>query len=386
MAEIESLGDGKWKVRVFLGRDPRGRSVRRSKVIVARNRSQANQRANEWLGELQQSEWAREALSTGKRKHDPTVADAADAWYEACQLRDLTAGTLLGYARHRDAIKADIGHMRLDRLTARDIERYYAEVRRTGVRVKHRHRALRGILYEAMRLEWIGVNPARNTRRPAEHAKRGDPPTTDEIVRLIKAGYERSEETGNFVVVAVGTGMRRGEVAAMRASRVDWDAGVYVVDAALSNIWDDNNELIVKAPKTNQVRKLSLSDRVADAIMAQAELLERRARLAGAELVADPWLWSASADAGRPRPPQWFSKEFSACCSAAGVKARLHDLRHAAATIMLDLGVPLPTVSEYLGHANTYTTGAIYAHGVSSRAREAAELLGRAIGELGAGG
>lgn len=378
MATVKSLGDGRWQVRVYLDLEDDGPVLRPSKVVTARNRPQAEAKANDWLRELKQS---------GRRDLAPhTVADAADAWYEACVDRGLAESTLRNFAYHRDAIKAALGDIRLDRLTTRTVERYYNDIRRSGIGVKHRHRALRAILFEAVHLQWLGVNVALKARRPAEVADRGDPPTIDQVLHLIEVAYARSEETGNFLVVSVGTGMRRGELAAMRASRVDWEHRTYTVDSALSNLWDDAGDLIVKEPKTKRARRVPLGAPVADALLRQSQLLERRAAEARRELVADPWLWSASADAGKPRPPQWFSHEFAACRDAAGVKGRLHDMRHAFATLALDAGIPLPTVSEMLGHSSPAITASIYSHGVAVTARRAADTVGamlsRRAGEL----
>ena len=373
MASIRSLGDGRWQVRVFVDRDD-GPPLRPSKIVHARNRSQAEQKANAWLAELRSSG----RVDFKKR----TVSDAVDAWVEACGYKGLSPGTMLGYQQHIDALKRDLGDRPLDKLTAQEVQAYYRRLTAQGKKVSHRHAALRAALGEAMHQGWVSTNVAKLTRRLPEPVKRHAPPNVDEIGHLIKVAYGRSEEAGNFVVVSIGTGMRRGEVAAMRASRVDWDDGVYLIDSALSAVRDDKG-LIVKAPKTNQVRRMPLSDAVDRAVRRQIGLLERRAAAARVGLVVDPWLWSADADAGRPRHPDWFSKEFAACREAAGVSARLHDLRHAAATIWVDQGVPIPVVSELLGHANPHTTMSIYAHGVSVRGREAAELLGRAFQPAG---
>lgn len=59
---------------------------------------------------------------------------------------------------------------------------------------------------------------------------------------------------------------------------------------------------------------------------------------------------------------------------AGGV--RLHDLRHAHATLLLEAGIPLPTVSERLGHSSTAVTGAVYAHATRRADRRAADVLG----------
>ncbi len=58
---------------------------------------------------------------------------------------------------------------------------------------------------------------------------------------------------------------------------------------------------------------------------------------------------------------------------------RLHDLRHFVATRMLAAGVPVPTVSGRLGHANSATTLNVYSHFLEASDREAAEALGQLL-------
>lgn len=372
MASVRSLGDGRWQVRVY--HEVGGKPVRPSKIVAARNRSQALAKANDWLSEIKAS-----GRTEFKAK---TVADAVDAWVEACEMKGLSPGTLLGYQQHVDALKRDLGSRRLDKLTVQEVQGYYRQVLADGIKIGHRHAALRGTLNEAMRLGWVTTNVAKLARRPPEKAKRAAPPTVQDVARLLKVAGDRSPTTLYFVTVAIGTGMRRGEIAAMRISGVNWEDGVYLVEAALSTVKDADGP-IVKAPKTNQVRRIPLSDAVARAIEGQIEVLEQRARDAQVSLAEDPWLWSADARADRARHPDWFSKEFAACREAAGVKARLHDLRHAYATWALDAGLPLPTVSEILGHANPATTSSIYSHGVTATARQVAAAIGSMIaGEL----
>lgn len=58
---------------------------------------------------------------------------------------------------------------------------------------------------------------------------------------------------------------------------------------------------------------------------------------------------------------------------------RFHDLRHCSATYMIQAGVPIPVVSQRLGHTRTSTTTDIYAHVLPGMGREAAEILERVM-------
>jgi integrase len=68
---------------------------------------------------------------------------------------------------------------------------------------------------------------------------------------------------------------------------------------------------------------------------------------------------------------------------AAGISAsvRLHDLRHFQATQLLDAGVPVPTVAARLGHADGTTTMKIYAHRTQRADQQAADIVGKLLGD-----
>ena len=375
MATVEpSDRKGVWRARAYLGRDPAGRQLRPRTTITAPTRSRAQRLADAWEDKLR---------AEGRTDYRPrTVADAVEAWLQACELKGNEPRTMHSYRRLGDDIVDQLGARRVEQLTVADVEAFYRKLLARGTRVSHHHAALRGALNKAMQHGWVNRNVARLASRPTERTGKGAPPTVNEIEVLLKVARERSAMAERLIVVAIQTGMRRGELAAMRRSRFDVDRWTYTVDTAVWAV-KASEGVHLKAPKTHTKRVIPLSDQTVAAILAQAAWLEDRARVVRAELAPDPFLWSPAPDCSVPPHPDWLTREFAAVRRAAGVSARFHDLRHAMATLMLDLGVPLPTVSERLGHANTHTTASIYAHGVSVRGREAAELLGRAFQPAG---
>lgn len=70
---------------------------------------------------------------------------------------------------------------------------------------------------------------------------------------------------------------------------------------------------------------------------------------------------------------------------AAGLSAsvRLHHLRHFQATQLLDAGVPVPTVAARLGNADGTTTMKIYAHRTQRADQQAADIVGKLLGDAG---
>lgn len=357
-----------------MGRDAAGRQIRPRTTITAPTQGKAQRLADAWEDRL------RAEGATEFRRH--TVADAVHTWLQGCELKGLEARTLHSYRALGADIVDQLGHRRVDQLTVADVEAFYRKLRARGTRIGHHHSALRSALNEAARHGWVTRNVARLASRPSERPERGKAPTVDEVDRLIKVAKDRSPVTERLIVVAIQTGMRRGELAAMRRSRFDVEGWSYLVDSAVWAVRAKDG-VHLKAPKTHQSRVIPLSDQVVAAILGQGAWLVDRAREADVVMVDDPFLWSPAPDCSTAPHPDWLTREFAAVRRLAGVSARFHDLRHAMATLMLDLGVPLPTVSERLGHANTHTTASIYAHGVSVRGREAAELLGRAFQPAG---
>jgi integrase len=83
---------------------------------------------------------------------------------------------------------------------------------------------------------------------------------------------------------------------------------------------------------------------------------------------------------GEPPHPDFVSKRFDRLVRAAGVpRIRLHDLRHTAATLLLEAGVPLKVVTERLGHSSTRITSDLYQHASETMQDDAAAKLGAVL-------
>jgi len=154
------------------------------------------------------------------------------------------------------------------------------------------------------------------------------------------------------VILAVATGMRRGEVLGLHWRDVDLEAATVCVCSSLSAV--PGRDLEVKETKTNRQRIIDLPD---FAVAALREEKHRRVCPPGGRVVVDlhpdklTKLWREKADA----------------LELDGV--RFHDLRHSYATLLLESGAEVKAVQEALGHTKAATTMDIYLH-VTDRMRE----------------
>jgi integrase len=171
--------------------------------------------------------------------------------------------------------------------------------------------------------------------------------------------------------------LRRGEALALRWADVDLDGGVLRVVATLARI---DGQQLVSAPKTAKSRRML---RVSPGVV---ELLRAHRRAQAAERLAAGSQWQDhglvfATEMGRPVKPRNLCRALTVAASRAGVDGvGVHTLRHSVATVMLEDGHGLKTVSEMLGHSSVAITGDIYQHVSDAAAQAAADSMAAALG------
>jgi integrase len=184
---------------------------------------------------------------------------------------------------------------------------------------------------------------------------------------------------GPFFRLALGTGARRGELLALRWEDIclpEAGAATLTVRHALVELKDKDARIVEKGTKTEGIRTIPIGELAVEALRSQWEM-QRRDRQAAQEAYLDSG-HVFQGELGGPVAPFRATNAFRLTCSRAEVKARLHDLRHTAASWMLAEGVDFATVSKILGHSKVSTTLGIYAHAMeSAKARALASIDNR---------
>jgi len=358
MATIRKRGEGVWEVRVFSGRDLHGQPKQVSKTVRGSKRDAEREAAKLTLNP---------PAPTGSQK----VGGLLDEWI-LVKSAGWAALTLREYLSRADKIKEDlIGDKKVSKLKVSDIDRYVARLREAGVgeaAIRNRHSALRAALQQAVRWEWIAVNPASNApiKRPERIQRQA---MTDADVRaVIEAAAGINEWCHLAMRLAAETGARRAELAALR-----WDALVddrLVVDrqVIVAKRDDDGPRKRVEATKTGSRRAVALSAPTLELVRS----------------MADEWasvtVWMFSPDPEPPNPDRigWWWKRVR---DASGIdkKWRLHDMRHWSATSAIANGADVRTVATRLGHADPSMTLRVYAHAVESADTALAARLGQVL-------
>ncbi len=184
-------------------------------------------------------------------------------------------------------------------------------------------------------------------------------------------------------MLAALTGMRRGELCALRWSDVDFERGELDVSRSVVVV---PGGLAEKGTKTHRFRIVALDD------VGMALLLRHRANVedwAGqAEVVLpeDAFVFSNAVDGSKPFRPDNVTGFFTRVRDSLGLHdVRLHDLRHFTATQLIGAGVDVRTVAGRLGHSDPSVTLRVYSHALEERDRAAADVMGRVLGPTTSG-
>lgn len=239
--------------------------------------------------------------------------------------------------------------------------------------IRQIHFTISAALAAAVRWGWTASNPAEVARKPRQPRPQPKPPSPAQAARIIAAGWEQDQDWGTLVWLAMVTGMRRGELLALRWFDVDLDAGM--LEIRRNYVWI-NGRGVEKDTKTHQMRRIALDPDTVEILTAHRARYEERVRQLGLEPAADAFLFSHDPAHDKPYHPHAVSHRYTQMCGRLGIDSHLHALRHYTATELITAGVDLRTVAGRLGHGGGGTTTLrVYAAWVSQSDRKAAEIL-----------
>jgi integrase len=361
---IKQRTDGRWEARITL-------SDGRRKSVYAKTRQDVARRLTELLRNRD--------LGLGALDERQTTAQYFESWLAACRptLKDRTWQRYAEYTRLH-AIPV-LGAVSLSKLTAQQVQALYAHKLDEGLSpstVHHLHAVLHRALDRAVRLGLIYRNVADLVDPPRlRHREMATLTVAQARLLLAAAAGDRLEA---LYVLALTTGMRQGELLALRWRDVDLEGASLQVRATLQNRGGICQLVEPKTPHSR--RRIALPRTAVEALRwHRARQLEERRRASG--VWTDFGLVFANT-VGRPLDGMNLLKYwFLPLLKRAGLpRVRFHDLRHTAATLLLAQGVNVKVVSEMLGHADVSITLRVYAHVLPHMQQQAAEAMDATFG------
>jgi integrase len=275
-------------------------------------------------------------------------------------------------------IKPALGRIKLKKLAPAHVQGFYQDRLDAGLApasVNKLHVVLHKALDQAVKWNMVPRNPTEVVRAPRSAPKEIHPLSTEETRRLLEAA--RGNKLEALYVLAITTGMRQGELLALKWQDVDLENATISVRRTLTK---SGGRLLLGEPKTKQSRRtIRLTEA---AVRALHEHLDRQMdhmqRLG--DLYWDEGLVFASEVGTLINPTNLRKRSFAPLLKRARLpQIRFHDLRHTCATLLLSRNVHPKFVQELLGHANIAITLDTYSHVIPGMGNQTAKAMEDAL-------
>ena len=296
-------------------------------------------------------DWLREVLDQARRGTLPGMVRTGVSFAEACEDylahkesdRRLKPTTLRDY---RSTVKFHLlpafGALPVEDITTDMVESWKLTLDMSNATKIKVLTVLYGVMERARKRHRLAVNPVREVEKPRRERGQGDELqfySPEEVLALVRAA--ESEQDAAIFLTAAFTGLRRGELVALRWRDVDFPGSVIRVSGSYS-------EGHLTRPKSNKVRAVPMAPEVATALAR----LGQRDRWTGDDDLVFPGVTGAYLDASA------LYRRFMAAARRAELRRlRFHDLRHTFGTTMAaNPRIDMRRLQEWMGHADISTT------------------------------
>jgi integrase len=305
-----------------------------------------------------------------------TLADFLDRWVRDWATDNVSSKTFETYIHHLKHVRRDLGTMTLQKLQPLHFAELYSRLLREDCglaprTVGHIHRIAYRALGHAVLWGLLRQNPVHSVNPPRV------PDTEIEILRpeQVQAILNKLRGRSIYLIaaLAIATGMRRGELLALRWRDIDTDGARLRVERSVEQT--KRSGLVFKSPKTKHGRRtISLPASIVTDLRShwRAQQEQRialgRGKSSPDDLVFPTW-------EGATRSPNALTKEWSLVMAGLGLAATFHSLRHTHASHLIASGLDVITISRRLGHGSPSITLGVYGHLFPNTDDRAAEIM-----------
>jgi len=314
-----------------------------------------------------------------------SVRQLLDVWLDHIEHLGRSPTTLHGYRRLVLQLPAGFLATPLRGVTPKVLDDLYrhllAEGHRKPATVLRFHSLLHTALRQATKWDWIPSNPADRATPPSVRRAEIRPPAVDDVVKVLAAAAEsRNPENAVVLRMLAATGCRRGEVCALQWADLVLDGASPTVTIRRAVV-EVEGRVMVKDTKTHAVRRVRLDADTVEVLRGHRRRARELGLGAGSPPQPDDWVFARRPGSAEPLPPARISQAWRRLSAEVGVEARLHDLRHLHASLLLDAGESIATVAGRLGHEPNNNSALLrrYTHMMPGADGRAAELIGEAL-------
>ena len=364
--------DGRWAASITLESGKR-------KTFYGKTRKEVQEKLKIALREQQQG-----TLITTPEQ---TVKQFLDDWLENSHKQNVRPRS---HERYEQIVRLHIipyiGKVQLQRLSPQQLKKLYADKLKEGlsaITVTAIHNLLHRALDDAVKWDLLARNVCDRVSPPRKEHREITPLSVEQIHLLLEAARGHPQEA--LFILALHTGMRRGELLGLKWQDISFTEGTLQVRRILNRVptkmvKEAGQRYIETEPKTKKSRRnIFLTESALDALKQhQSRQLEARLK-AGAAWEHHDYVFCTPL--GKHLTPGHDALvQLKNLLAKAGLPAiRFHDLRHSSASLLLSLGVHPKVVQELLGHTQISMTMDIYSHALPTMQKEAMEKLNRKL-------
>ena len=390
MANIQKRGNS-FRIKVSCGYDVHGKQITQSmtwKPTEGMTEKQIEKELN------RQAVLFEEACLKGNIVTAVKFEDFAHQWFEEYAEKRLKPQTIRGYHYLEPRIYKAIGHLRLDKITPRHIQKFINELseeeRKDALGAKGQklssktiklHLSLISTIYDyAIKMQMVQSNPCKSVVLPSPDKKERNIYTLEEAQHILELFEQEDDCNFKYVVfftMALYTGFRRGELLGLEWKDIDWDNNIVTISRT-SN-WTKEKGVYTDTPKTaTSMRSLKIPNELVSLIKRYKIWQEEYKTSLGNKWVENDRLFTQWN--GKPMDPSAPYYYFQAFCKRNDLRfCNIHSFRHLNAALLITNGVDVKTVQTCLGHSEAGTTMSIYLHTFQAAQARAMDAVADAI-------
>ena len=392
MANIQKRGNS-YRIKVSCGYDTHGKQVIQSMTWKPPDENMTERQIEKEL--QRQAVLFEEECLKGNVVAAIKFEDFARQWFKEYAEISLKQRTVEGYHQMEKRIYKAIGHIRMDKLTARHIQKFILSLcnaeredgrDRNGGKLSTKtiklYKSMISTICEyGVKMQMISTNPCKNVTIPKVITPEKEYYSIEEAQQLFDLFSLEPEENYKYVcfyTLAIYTGFRLGELMGLEWKDINFETNVITVNRTCLYS-KAKGGLYTETPKTAQsLRSLKIPQAVIDMLVKWRSLQDIQHKKIGSQWIETDRIFTKWNGLTLDRSaPGYFFKQF---CNRTGMRyVSNHSFRHLNASLLINSGSDVKTVQSCLGHSTATTTLQIYAHTFQSAQAAAMEAVAEAL-------
>jgi integrase len=386
MATVKKQGNG-YKITVSCGYDASGKQIRRHMTWTPDPGMTAKQEAKEL--DRQKVLFEEKAKSGDYAVGNVKFENLAREWLVYVEKKSLMrVRTLDRMKQLQERTYAAIGHLRMDRIATAHIQAFIDNLAEPGVNKqtggglspktqKHYLTFISDVFEFAIKRNMLHENPCRHVDVEGGKSKGPECYSLEEAQQFLVALESAPIKYRTFFTLAIYGGFRRAELLGLEWKDIDFASGVITISR--TSLYTKEKGMFTDTTKTkSSQRSLKLPDEVITLLRAYKSWQASERLKIGDQWIPSDRLFTAwnGAPMGHTTAINWLRK----FCERNNLRyVNIHSFRHLNATLLINSGTDVRTVSAALGHSQASTTLNIYAHAFAQAQAKASEAIAASL-------